>query len=175
MRSNIPLKELLKKARSLPPNFSYPIAHPIQRVLGSAKEGKKLYVREILEYLENAETAPSDDLDFLLVLCFFDGLDPAYALPVCKLLQLPSQWENENIIDMLGEVGTEECVDSIYHAALRIPDYDDARSYARKCIWALRDIGGAKAAEKLRLLSMHEDPLIREHARTASGDCGVSA
>lgn len=44
-------------------------------------------------------------------------------------------------------------------------NYDDTKSLARKCIWALADIGTEKAKEKLVLLSNSSDTLIANYAR----------
>lgn len=167
MRAKRSLQELLTKAQSVRVDLSRPFIHPIELALGSENRGKRQYVNEIVEYLQRAGSAPSAEVDMVLVLCFIDGLDPVYALPVCRLLEIPSQYENEDVIDMLDEIGTTVCVNDIYLAAMRIPSYDDARSYAKKCIRALVRIGGENALEKLRLLSNHEDAIIRDQALSA--------
>ena len=59
-------------------------------------------------------------------------------------------------------------VDALYAAALTKYEhfyYDDSHAFARKCTWALADIGTPAAQEALRLLAACDDPEVAGYAK----------
>jgi hypothetical protein len=114
-----------------------------------------------------AERSP-DDLECALVLAFVFGLSRKWAPLLCKLIEEDWHHSHEDIADALQDIRGPSTVDRLYRAALRKHDYlayNDSKSLAVKCIWALHDIGTYEAVEKLKLLSQSAlSAPIRERA-----------
>jgi hypothetical protein len=79
---------------------------------------------------------------------------------------LPETWHHsaEDIVMQLKKIQDPTSVDLLYRTALAIPAYDEGRSLAKKCIWALGAINVSQAREKLQLLSSMGDWIIEEAA-----------
>jgi hypothetical protein len=145
--------------------------HPLRGILGEERIGRKLLMREILEALGKA-IRDRDEVDVvdLLLVATEDGLDASYAEILGTLLKADFHREHEGVVTALEEVGDPETVEVLYETALRIPDWDDFRSLAKKCILALKAIGTEEAMQRLRDLSGCEDAILRESARGALVD-----
>jgi HEAT repeat protein len=61
---------------------------------------------------------------------------------------------------MLGEIKDPSSIEALYTRALDIPSYDDGRSIAKKCIWALVAIDTEGSWEKIKSLKALKDPVI---------------
>ena len=85
-----------------------------------------------------------------------------------KILAYLNHYNHEDIVRLLQQARDSRAVDALYNAALNIPeyqaDYDDGAALARKCTWALADIGNEEAYHKLQLLAEHNNPEIAGYA-----------
>jgi hypothetical protein len=95
-------------------------------------------------------------------------LSPDWVPVLSSLLTEDWHHQHETIADALQNLRDPSSVGPLYRASTMQFDYlsyDDSSAFARKCIWALHDIGNSEAVEKLNLLSTHEREDIREYAR----------
>jgi len=119
----------------------------------------------LIEIQEAIRHKASEYLEMLLCICSWDGVNNRYTKLLCNLLNADWHEWHEDIVMLLDEIKDPESIDSIYEIALKIPDFDDGRSLAKKSIWALGSIGTIKAMGKLKILSENEDPIINKAAR----------
>lgn len=86
-----------------------------------------------------------------------------------SLLANFNHYAHEDIARLLQQARDPRAVDALYNAAVNIPgyqmDYDDGAALARKCIWALADIGSQEAYHKIQLLMQHNNPEIVSYAQ----------
>ena len=86
-----------------------------------------------------------------------------------KLLGNLNHYVHEDIVMLLQEAKDALATEAVYDAALLIPDYqmqyDEGAALARKCTWALADIGNAEAYQKLQLLISNTNPAIAGYAQ----------
>jgi len=123
------------------------------------------FTAELIEAIREAQESEDDGLlEDILIAASRDGLNEKYTKVLCALLKDDWHYCQEDIIMMLEEIKAPESVNCIYEAALNIPDYDDGRSLAKKCIWALGAINTAEAKEMLILLTASDDPIVKEAA-----------
>lgn len=97
--------------------------------------------------------------------CRDNGTDESFTPIFCKLLQ--ENWHecNEEILSLLEDIKDPACIDVVYETALNIPDWDDGRGEAQKCIWVLDAIGTPEAIAKLELLAQCDDWIIRDKVK----------
>jgi hypothetical protein len=84
------------------------------------------------------------------------------------LLQAPWHRGHEDLARWLQDLRDPRAVDALYEAALtkhEYLEYDDSHALARKCAWALADIGSAEAQRKLRLLAGAADREVAGYAQ----------
>jgi hypothetical protein len=120
----------------------------LNRQLIKVKETKNADLLESLLYLENKKYFNKQHTEIL-----------------CLLLNDHWHERHEDIISTLGTIKDPNSLEAIYTASLTIPDWDDGRSLAKKCIWALKDINTTEAIEKIQLLTGSKDPIINEFAK----------
>jgi hypothetical protein len=138
---------------------------PIEEYLKVVPRQGHKHVLELTDLLNEAKEKKNDSmLEVVLLLCSRDGLDSRYVEPLCILLNEDWHYSQEDIAMMLGEIKNESGVEPLFKAALAIPDYDDGRSLAKKCILSLGEIKSAYAIEKLKMLTFSEDMIIAEFA-----------
>ena len=122
-----------------------------------------------LRLLEEAIQAQSpDDLEAALTIGSAFGFSEAHIPPLCELLGANSHFSHENIVSILQGLKAPQAVSALYKAALTAHpylDYDETFGLARKCTWALADIGTPAALEKLGLLVANENPRIASYAQ----------
>jgi hypothetical protein len=90
-----------------------------------------------------------------------------------KLLTLDWHFSHEDIALTLQQIGSQNSVDALFNAStkkFKYLEYDDSKAFARKCIWAIADIGSNKAKEILVELSKNEDVEIAEYAKKRIGN-----
>nr|WP_067059893.1 hypothetical protein [Mucilaginibacter sp. L294] len=82
------------------------------------------------------------------------------------LFLLDEKWHisEEDIVDILEMIKDPDSVDKLYEVAVDVPEYDEMRALAKKCMWALFAINSPKSVEKLFLLKELNDPIISENA-----------
>lgn len=86
------------------------------------------------------------------------------------ILLLPATWHHlhENIVSNLQELKDPRAAQALYRTALTQYDYleyDDAFGLARKCTWALADIGSIEARTLLEDLAVIENKIIAYYAQ----------
>jgi hypothetical protein len=122
-------------------------------------------VEDILNDIESTREKKDDErLELLLNIASRDGLNNKYTKVLCSLIIEEWHFSQEDIAMMLEEIKDNSSVGCLYAAAIKIPNFDDGRSLAKKCMWALEAINTDDAKHKLLLLSKHEDTIVREFA-----------
>lgn len=80
----------------------------------------------------------------------------------------PHRQDHEDIVRELQALRPAEAVEALYRAAHDRHDYleyDEFRGLARKCTWALADIGTPQARACLERLAAEPDPQVAEYAK----------
>lgn len=123
------------------------------------------FKKEILQLLEeNIQNKDKMGLWATIVIISVDGADKGYTLTLLDLLDANWHISEEDIVTLLESIKDPTSVDKLYEVALNVPDYDDMRALAKKCMWALSAINTPEAVEKLRLLQQMDDVVIKENA-----------
>jgi hypothetical protein len=99
-----------------------------------------------------------------LAVIYNDGADSDYTDILLQLLDKKWHTSEEDIVSILELIRDPKSVDKLFKVALNVPDYDDMRALAKKCMWALSAINTPEAIQKLRLLEEVDDTIIRENA-----------
>ncbi|MBD2721815.1 HEAT repeat domain-containing protein [Hymenobacter armeniacus] len=84
------------------------------------------------------------------------------------LLEMDGHYNHEGIIGILQRIKDARAVEGIYKASLLYHSYlayDDTSGLARKCTWALADIGNEEAYEKLKLLAANPNAHVAGYAQ----------
>jgi HEAT repeat protein len=87
---------------------------------------------------------------------------------LCELLRAEWHWSHESIVTALQRLKDPRAVDALYDASLVSHGYlayDEFYGLARKCTWALADIGTPDALAKLRQMAGSENPLVAGYAQ----------
>ncbi|MBY0536941.1 MAG: HEAT repeat domain-containing protein [Chitinophagaceae bacterium] len=123
------------------------------------------FKKETLSLLKD-NIANKDDkgLANTLAVMYNDGADNDYTDILLQLLDEKWHTSEEDIISVLELIKDPKSVDKLYEVALDVPDYDDMRAIAKKCMWALSAINTSEAIQKLKLLEKVDDPIIKENA-----------
>ena len=85
-----------------------------------------------------------------------------------QLLASPWHFDHEDIVSLLQRIAAPETVDVLFKITttkFEYLDYNDSKPLARKCTWALADIGSNEAKEALIELSKNQDPEIAAFAQ----------
>lgn len=123
------------------------------------------FKKETLSLLkENAKNEDQEGLETTLSVLFYDGADADYTDILLQLLDEKWHISEEDIISVLELIKDPKSVDKLYEVALDVPDYDDMRAIAKKCMWALSAVNTPEAIQKLKLLKKVDDPIIKENA-----------
>ena len=104
-----------------------------------------------------------------------DALGAAFALEsatfvplLVELLGLPWHRQHEDVARLLQFLKDPRAIDALFAAAFARHEYlayDEFFGLARKCTWALADIGTPEAKAKLVALTQVENPLIVGYAQ----------
>lgn len=123
------------------------------------------FKKETLSLLkENVKNEDQEGLETTLSVLFYDGADADYTDILLQLLDEKWHTSEEDIISVLELIKDPKSVDKLYEVALDVPDYDDMRAIAKKCMWALSAVNTPEAIQKLKLLEKVDDPIIKENA-----------
>jgi hypothetical protein len=122
-------------------------------------------VRLLNEAFENKDA----DLVEEAIYGFLDseGFSNKFSDIFCKLLQEDWHYRHEDIARILQGIKDPSTVDCLYNAVelqFDYLDYDDTYQFARKCIWALADIGTPGARAKLQQLTQSKNELVAGYA-----------
>lgn len=110
---------------------------------------------EIFHYVYNIKNA--DYVEFALVACARFGIyNNKFVDILCKLLKEKWHYRHENIVNVLQELKSSKSVQTLYEVIFIKYDYlhkvDECHALARKCIWALGEMGTHEAYDKLLLV-----------------------
>jgi hypothetical protein len=112
---------------------------------------------------EAADLQSGDDLESMLAICGHFGALTSNAVPLlCRLLLAGFHTRHEDVARYLQDLRDIRSIQSLYDACfLNLPYfYDDGDALARKCTWALHDIGTPDAFVALRKLTRHPRPSV---------------
>ena len=120
---------------------------------------------ETLQLLrENSRNRDAKGLANTIAVICNDGADKDYTEILLALLDEKWHTSEEDIITALELIKDPKSIDKLYQVAENVPEYDDMRAVAKKCIWAISSIGTPEAIQKLKMLEHSADPIIRENA-----------
>jgi len=124
----------------------------------------------VIELLQTAYSEQNaDDVELSLYVCFCFGLfSVEFAEILCKLIVADWHYRHEDMALILQKLKIPSTVESLYTAALlelEYLEYSDTAPLARKCIWALGDIGTDEAKERLESLASSDCETIKEYAK----------
>lgn len=123
------------------------------------------FKKETLSLLkDNIINKNEKELATTLAIICNDGADSDYTDILLKLLDEKWHISEEDIISVLELIKDPKSVDKLFEVAVDVPDYDDMRAIAKKCMWALSAINTPEAVEKLKQLEKVDDPIIKENA-----------
>lgn len=114
------------------------------------------------------EKLKADSVESLLHLARIVERPPDYGPILASLLLCTNHQRNEDIAQTLQWEKDPRTVEALYQAAATIHDhlhYDEFFNVARKCTWALADIGTPEARAKLQLLAKSENLTIAGYAQ----------
>jgi hypothetical protein len=121
-----------------------------------------------LGLLEKAYKEENDeDLEWTLIVGFSFGFAPKHADLLCKLVEADWHHSHENIVSALTDLRSFKAVgplEKTAYAHYDYLDYDECFGLARKCVWALADIGTAEAHQALTRISRCENLVIAGYA-----------
>ena len=120
------------------------------------------------ELLNAIEARDADRVEFALYDCSKSGLTPEHVPTLIKLLGQPWHYRHEDVVNALQELKDPRAVVALYeeaHAAYEYLAYDEFYGLARKCTWALADIGTPEARAKLEALAREDNELVAGYAR----------
>ena len=114
------------------------------------------------------EAEDGDAFELALNSAFEDGC--LSAISDLLITALPMTWHSrhEDVVGALQDTrpaGAEGVLFDAAHARHDYLDYDDAFGLARKCTWALADIGTDAAKQKLHALTRCGEPMIEGYAQ----------
>ncbi len=108
-------------------------------------------------------------LEFSLYVCYyFELLTPDLAPLLAEILLHPWHYQHEDLARTLQQLRDPSTADALAEAASMKHEYlayDDSHAFARKCMWALADIGSPKARRHLERLAQAADPVVAGYAQ----------
>lgn len=124
---------------------------------------------EILEELNLAsELEDARAAEEAIEKAYYAGFDAELVPVLLDLLEQNFHTRHEDIISTLQELKDPRPVDVLYRASLVSHSYldcDENFGLARKCTWALADIGTPEARSTLETLAKNPNPLIAGYAQ----------
>ena len=114
------------------------------------------------------EAKDAERVEFALYGLFGSNLTPEYVPALVELLGKPWHQRHEDVVGALQELRDPRAVDALYeeaHATYEYLSYDEFFGLARKCTWALADIGTPEAKTKLEALAQEGNELVAGYAQ----------
>ena len=122
-----------------------------------------------LKQLYNAiEAKDAEQIDIALDKCFGSNFSGEYIPALIELLGKTWHYRHEDIVRVLQQLKDSRAVDALYneaHSEYEYLNYDDCYGLARKCTWALADIGTPEAKAKLQQLVQENNQFVAEYAQ----------
>lgn len=124
---------------------------------------------ENLRELHNAiQEKDAEQVDIALDKCFKSGFSQELVPALIELIRKPWHHRHEDIVSVLQGLKDSRAVDALYdeaHSEYEYLNYDDCYGLARKCTWALADIGTPEAKAKLQKLTQENNQIVAEYAQ----------
>jgi HEAT repeat protein len=117
---------------------------------------------------EAAESKDSTQVECAMVLAYQSGMSAEFVPTLIRLLGLSWHERHEDLAHALQELKDPRAIQALSAAARakhQYLAYDESRALARKCTWALADIGTPEALASLRMLASTEDPAVAAYAQ----------
>jgi hypothetical protein len=108
------------------------------------------------------------DVESALNLAWRAGLHPNLCTVLIDLAEAPWHMRHEDVVFAIQQLRCASAVPSLErtaHASYEYLSYDEFFGLARKCTWALADIGTSDAYHALERLMNSSHPLVSEYAR----------
>ena len=123
---------------------------------------------KLRELWDAIEAKDAERVEFALYGLFGPTLTPEYVRALIELLGKPWHQRHEDVVGALQELRDPRAVNALYeeaHATYEYLSYDEVFGLARKCTWALADIGTPEAKAKLETLAQEGNELVAGYAR----------
>lgn len=123
---------------------------------------------EAVERLESALRTQSPELAESAIFQAFSALHPLHAPALILLAEAPWHQRHEDVIRALQQLHSPEAVSALERTAFSTYEYlayDEDFGLARKCTWALADIGTPAAHEALTRLANCNNATIAGYAK----------
>jgi len=122
-----------------------------------------------LKVIEEANRKQSDDeVGAALIIGATFGFTAEHVPVLCELLHVDWHSCHEDIVSTLQKLKDPRAVNAVYRATFVKHEYlayDEFLGLARKCTWALADIGTSDALAKLHLLTASDKSVIAGYAK----------
>jgi HEAT repeat protein len=123
---------------------------------------------EAVELLEIAIRKRSPELAESAVFRAFSVLHPVHAPALILLAEAPWHQRHEDVVRALQQLRSPDAIGPLERTTFSTHDYlayDEDFGLARKCTWALADIGTPAAHEALTRLASCKNPTIAGYAK----------
>lgn len=124
---------------------------------------------EIIEMLEAATISCDPDVVESAVRCAYtEGLKTTYVPALVEILKRTEHQRHEDVVTALQVLKDSRAADALFGAALtqhEYLNYDENFGLARKCTWALADIGSPAALSYLKTLATNSNKIIAAYAQ----------
>jgi hypothetical protein len=114
------------------------------------------------------EARDADAFESALRSAYQAGLSLDLSEVLAAALLMPWHYRHEDLARALQQLRDPRTVDALFHAAFSrhaYLDYDENFGLARKCTWALADIGTAEAKRRLEELAAGENESVAGYAQ----------
>ncbi|TAK19468.1 MAG: hypothetical protein EPO40_33150 [Myxococcaceae bacterium] len=108
------------------------------------------------------------EVECALLLANIGGISEHDVPTLCEILITPWHTRHEDVAGHLQRLRDPRSIDALSRAAVvkhAYLDYDDSHALARKCTWALADIGTREARSRLEALSCNSDAELAAYAQ----------
>ncbi|QDT71662.1 HEAT repeat domain-containing protein [Lacipirellula limnantheis] len=124
---------------------------------------------KVMQMLEDAASAPQPEaVERAVTSAHQVGVREEFVPPLLSLLRSTDHFRHEDIVNALQDIKDPRAVEGLFDAATVTHEYlayDEFFGLARKCTWALADIGTPEAKARLVQLAASENPLIAGYAK----------
>ena len=119
-------------------------------------------------FVASIEAKDADALELAVSAAFAAGLPHELTDLLTDALTMPWHTRHEDLASALQAIKSPASVDGLFMAATaqyQYLEYDEFFGLARKCTWALADIGTAEAQQRLAQLARSENLIIAGYAQ----------
>jgi HEAT repeat protein len=135
-----------------------------EKLTGSASDGRAFALKLMADAISKRDPL---NVAAALALGFEFGVSPEHVDLLIGLVDADWDYNHEDVVDSLGELGDPKAIDALFKATQIVPRYlayDDTRSLASRAILALGNLNDERADAKLRLLANSDCQVIKEDA-----------